>query len=87
MAEGRSAYTMPPVCSNCRQVFELEQPHAIIREQYWPGTPQRKSFYMFDQDLFQFYDLLQKNMPGVSEQGFLKTLEQMSELKGRVRPC
>ena len=31
-----------------------------------------------------FYDLLKKNNPGVSEIGFLKTLEQMSSAKGRV---
>ena len=56
----------------------------MIREQYLPGSTSRKSTYLFDQDLFHFYDLLQKNNPGVSETGFLKTLEQMSEVKGRV---
>ena len=32
-----------------------------------------------------FYDLLRKNLPGISEYGFLHTLEQFSKLKGRVR--
>ena len=39
---------------------------------------------MFDQDTFLYFDLLQKNMPGVSESGFIKTLEMFSQSKGRV---
>ena len=39
---------------------------------------------MFDQDMFLFFDLLQKNMPGVSESGFIRTLEMFSQSKGRV---
>jgi hypothetical protein len=62
----------------------LQSPHDIIREQYWPGSASRKSTYLFDTDLFLFYDLLKKNNPGVSETGFLKTLEQISLAKGRV---
>ena len=35
----------------------------LIREGYWPGAVERKSCYIFDQQLFQFYDLLQKHNP------------------------
>ena len=73
-----------PICGACGKQIQLETPHDVIREQFWPGSTSRKSTYLFDQDLFHFYDLLQKNNPGVSETGFLKTLEQMSEVKGRV---
>ena len=41
--------------------------------------------YIFSQELFVFYNLLRKNLPGISEYGFLHTLEQLSKLKGRVR--
>ena len=64
--------------------MELTSPHDIIRGGYWPGSAERRSRYIYDQDLFLFYDLLQKNNPGISEYGFLKTLEQFSEIKGRV---
>ena len=73
-----------PIRGACGEQIQLETPHDVIREQFWLGSTSRKSTYLFDQDLFHFYDLLQKNNPGVSETGFLKTLEQMSEVKGRV---
>ena len=40
--------------------------------------------YVFDQDLFLYWDLLQKQIPGVSERSFLKSLELFSKRKGRV---
>lgn len=73
-----------PTCDSCGEQIHLDSPHDIIREQYWPGSATRKSSYLFDTDLFLFYDLLKKNNPGVSETGFLKTLDQMSLAKGRV---
>ena len=68
-----------PICEACGEQIQLETPHDVIRKQYWPGSTCRKSTYLFDLDLFHFYDLLQKNNPGVSETGILKTLEHMSE--------
>ena len=73
-----------PICDSCGEQIHLESPHDTIREQYWPGSATHKSAYLFDTNLFLFYDLLKKNNPGVSETGFLKTLEQMSSAKGRV---
>ena len=66
-----------PTCEACSEQIQLETPHDVIREQYWLGSTNRKATYLFDQDVFNFYDLLQKNNSGVSEMGFLKTLEQM----------
>jgi len=54
-----------------------------IKANFWPGSSDRPC-YVFDQQLFLFYDLLQKNNPGISEYGFIKTIEQVSEQKGRV---
>ena len=71
-------------CSACKSHLTPSQPNSVIREEFWPGSARRKSQYMFDQDLFLFFDLLQKNMPGVSESGLVKTLEMFSEAKGRV---
>ena len=76
-----------PVCTSCEEGITLESPHDIIREECWPGSAGQKSFYVFDQDLFQLYDLLIKNNPGLSESGFLRALEQFSERKGRVSAC
>ena len=59
--------------------MHLESPNELIRDKYWLGSADRMSRYIFDQQLFVFYDLLQKNNPGLSEYGFLKTLEQYSE--------
>lgn len=72
------------MCHNCNTLLDLESPKDVIREHYWIGSTDRQSRYIFDQHLFTFYDLLQKNNPGLSECGFLKTLEQFSEIKGRV---
>ena len=72
------------VCQACKEVVHSESLKDLIREGYWPGAAERRSQYIFDQQLFQFYDLLQKNNPGLSEYGFLQTLRQFSEMKGRV---
>lgn len=61
-----------------------EFPSDLIREGYWPGAAERRSRYIFDQQLLQFYDLLQKHNPGLSKYGFLQTLRQFSAMKGRV---
>ena len=72
------------LCEGCGNCFDIEYPHNVIREHLWPGTPSCNTTYIFDQDMFLLYDLLQKNMPGISETGFLKSLEQFSAIKGRV---
>ena len=72
------------VCIKCKTPMRLAHPHGLLREELWPGSAGKRSQYMFDQDMFLFFDLLQKNMPGVSESGFIRTLEMFSQSKGRV---
>ena len=69
------------MCSNCHTVSKP----VLEKNNMWHGDPTGKSAYIFSQELFVFYDLLRKNLPGISEYGFLHTLEQFSKLKGRVR--
>ena len=45
-------------CSACKSHLTPSQPNSVIREEFWPGSARRKSQYMFDQDLFLFFDLL-----------------------------
>lgn len=54
-------------------------------EGFWIGCVERHSQYLFDEDLFMFFDYLQKFNPGSSLQGFLHTLEEFSAEKNRVR--
>ena len=74
------------VCQACNEIACKESPNDLIHEGYWPGAAERWSRYIFEQQLFKFYDLLQKHNPGLSEYGFLQTLGHLSEVvKGRVR--
>ena len=52
-------FVLNDVLPEVGQAIQLETPHDVIREQYWPGSTSRKSTYLFDQDVFHFYDLLQ----------------------------
>ena len=55
----------------------------MVHAGYWPGSPTDTS-YVFDQQLFYLWDSLQKRMPGTSETSFVRALEDVSVLKGRV---
>ena len=55
----------------------------IVQAGYWPGSPTDTS-YVFDQQLFQLWDSLQKRMPGTSESSFIRALEDVSAINGRV---
>ena len=68
-------------CLQCSKTYEVSIGD-LVAQNLWPGG--LNSSYIFDQTLFQFYDTLQKILPGVSETGFIKTLEHISEQKGRV---
>ena len=56
----------------------------IILDGFWPGSVERHSQYLFDVDMFLFFDYLQKYNPGLSMSGFIHSLEQFSAVKGRV---
>ena len=78
---GRFDIRMPEfVCTICHNVTKTN----IEECNMWRGDCSNQSSYLFDQDLFLFYDLLRKNVPGMSELGFVRTLEELSEDKGRV---
>ena len=49
------------VCIKCKTPMRLAHPHGLLREELWPGSAGKRSQYMFDQDMFLFFDLLQKN--------------------------
>ena len=53
---------------------------------YWPAAPNNVTT-VFDQELFEFWDILQKLSPGVSERSFLLSLQEFSLNKGRVSIC
>ncbi|XP_065901149.1 uncharacterized protein [Dysidea avara] len=74
------------VCNECDTEFltEFSPCGDLIREGYWPGGTTGRSSYVFDQDLFRFFHLLRLHNPGISYSGFIKTLEQMSLMKGRA---
>ena len=72
-------------CLNCGATCSEESPvRSYITRGYWPGFPTQKGRYIYDESLFELYDILQKQSPGLSESGFLKSLECFSEAKGRV---
>ena len=67
-------------CKTCNPSWSLRD---VVHAGYWPGSPTDTS-YVFDQQLFYLWDSLQKRMPGTSETSFVKALEDVSVLKGRV---
>lgn len=70
-------------CTDCQKECSPWNTDCIIRAGFWPGSI-ANMHYAFQQDLFMFWDLLQKWMPGSSERSFVKSLEQFSAQKGRV---
>lgn len=55
----------------------------VVQAGYWPRSPTDTS-YVFDQQLFKLWDSIQKRMPGTSESSFIRALEDVSVMKGRV---
>jgi len=70
-------------CLKCNKLICTSEPVVVTQSGFWPGSI-RDMTYVFDQDLFLYWDLLQKQIPGVSEHSFLKSLELFSKRKGRV---
>ena len=81
MSIGRIDICTPEfLCENCGNVSVGN----IEGSNMWKGDCSGQSSYLFDQDLFILYDLLRKNIPGMSELGFIRALEEFSEQKERV---
>ncbi|XP_028410581.1 uncharacterized protein LOC114533276 isoform X3 [Dendronephthya gigantea] len=70
-------------CKQCDNVISSTSPHVLIQLGFWPGTI-RDMTYVFHQDLFHFWDNLQKIVPGISQNSFVKSLEMFSIQKGRM---
>ena len=71
-------------CLYCGCLTEQSLIHSYITRGCWPGCPTRKGRYIYMETLFELYDTLQKHMPGLSESGFIQSLESLSETRGRV---
>ena len=70
-------------CKGSQQVFSPLDVCSLIQAGYWPGSISNTK-YVFSQELFLKWDLLQKRLPGSSESGFLRSLEDLSVIRGRV---
>ena len=46
-------------CSNCQKVLSSADPAVIVQLGFWPGSITDMT-YVFDQDLFSYWDILQK---------------------------
>ncbi|XP_032232016.2 uncharacterized protein LOC116605656 isoform X1 [Nematostella vectensis] len=70
-------------CNGCNELFSTSHPLVLIQLGYWPGSVTSVT-YGFDQRLLSYWDILQKQIPGISEHAFLKSLELHSQLYGRI---
>lgn len=70
-------------CSSCDYTIDPLKLNNLVSEGYWPGTVVNTQ-YVFTQDVLRKWDLLQKRLPGSSESGFLRSLEDFSISRGRV---
>lgn len=73
-------------CPVCTKVVSTSDPAVLIQSGFWPGSISDMT-YVFEQDLLLHWDILQKQIPGISERSFIKSLEQFSKQKGRVSIC
>lgn len=70
-------------CKECDASLDPLTKAEIVRAGFWPGSPSDIN-HIFDQSLFEFWDALQKRMPGTSQNSFVRSLEDFSQIKGRV---
>jgi hypothetical protein len=71
------------MCPDCKCVHSSSDPLVLVQLGFWPGSVTNVR-YAFHQDLFQHWDILQKQVPGISQTSFIKSLECYSSKKGRV---
>lgn len=64
-------------------MLSTSDPVVLLQSKFWPGSISDMT-YVFDQYLLLQWDILQKQIPGISERAFLKSLELYSKRKGRV---
>lgn len=61
------------ICYNCNVALTQWNMNTVIDMGFWLGSPTNLG-QIFDQDLFEYWDVLQKKTPGVSERSFLSGL-------------
>ncbi|XP_048581071.1 uncharacterized protein LOC116618759 isoform X3 [Nematostella vectensis] len=71
------------VCTSCDKTRGGNHPIILVQLGFWPGSI-TGACYAFDDSLFVYWDMLQKQVPGISERAFLKSLEEFSKCRGRV---
>ena len=71
------------VCTACDHSYG-DDLASILLLGFWPGSVARNSCYIFSNELLNFFDLLQKCLPGTSIGGFIETLEYLSKSHARV---
>ncbi|XP_048583686.1 uncharacterized protein LOC116606770 isoform X3 [Nematostella vectensis] len=71
------------VCTSCDKTWGGNHPIILVQLGFWPGSI-TGACYAFDDSLFVYWDMLQKQVPGISERAFLKSLEEFSKCRGRV---
>ena len=72
------------VCSKCRHTIDGFDLANLLCRGFWPGDPDLRSSYIFDQKLLDLWLSISMNLPGSSLSGFLHSLEEISEKHGRV---
>lgn len=70
-------------CNSCGHTLDPLQLKNLVFEGYWPGTVVNTQ-YVFTQEVLKKWDILQKRLPGSSESGFLRSLQDFSVSRGRV---
>ena len=81
---GRFDVEVPRViCQNCGSCEKLLTLPTVLENKYWPGSTDCIST-IFSQELFTFWNLLQKLQPTTSESAFLNVLEELTELRNQV---
>ena len=70
-------------CHKCHKILSTADAHIVAQSGLWPGSI-TDATYLFHQDLLLHWDILQKQIPGISETAFIKLLELFSKQKGRV---
>ena len=68
-------------CKSCFNIIPQEVSlKQIVTAGFWPGSP-TNFLQLFDQDLFEYWDIMQKRMPGVSERSFVMALQDFLLIK------
>ncbi|XP_065068257.1 uncharacterized protein LOC135693656 [Rhopilema esculentum] len=70
-------------CTNCSLIISGCTVRSMLIAGYLPASPQRATTF-FSLDLLRFWDSLSMNSPGTSLSSFVRSLENVSKMSGRV---